>query len=63
MSPKRKFMVSIRLPPSTVERVDFVTVNMGITDRTAAILEAIELWLPAREQRLRESGLAPPKAK
>ena len=56
-------MISVRLPPNLVERVDYVAKSMGIVDRTAAVLEAIESWLPAREQRLREAGLMPPKRK
>ncbi len=63
MSPERKFMLSARLPAVVVERMDFVVKNMGIVDRTAAIREAIESWLLPREQRLRESGLKPPKGK
>ena len=56
-------MLSARLPASLVERMDFVVKNMGVVDRTAAILEAIESWLQAREQRLREAGLTLPKRK
>jgi predicted transcriptional regulator len=61
---KSSQQVTVRLPVDLVERLDFVARNTDadeITSRSAAILEAVEWWLPGAEQRLREVGLEPPK--
>jgi metal-responsive CopG/Arc/MetJ family transcriptional regulator len=63
MSTKSKLMISVRLPVSLVERVDFVSKNIGSTSRSAAILDALEAWLDAKEKPLRELGLMGPKRK
>jgi metal-responsive CopG/Arc/MetJ family transcriptional regulator len=63
MSLRCKFMVSLRLPASVLERIDFVTHNIGSPSRTAAIADAIEQWLSAKEALLRGAGLQPPKRK
>lgn len=64
---RKTVMVSGRLPAALVERVDYVTRNIdseAIKNRSAAIREALEAWLPACENRLRELGvLAPTKAR
>jgi metal-responsive CopG/Arc/MetJ family transcriptional regulator len=63
MSTKSKLMISVRLPTSLVERLDFAARNVGSASRSAAIQDALEAWLSSREQGFRELGLAPPKRK
>jgi metal-responsive CopG/Arc/MetJ family transcriptional regulator len=63
MSSEIKHLVSVRLPAALVERIDFVTRNIdgpAPANRSEAILQAVEAWLPAREKRLRELGLTVP---
>jgi predicted DNA-binding protein len=61
MSTERKtVMVSGRLPAALVDRVDYVTRNIDsetIKNRSAALREALEAWLPGCEDRLRELGI------
>ncbi len=60
-------MISGRLPAALVDRVDYVTRNIDsetIKNRSAALREALEAWLPGCEDRLRELGvLAPTRAR
>jgi len=59
-------MLSARLPRALVERVDFVARNIdtpGITNRSAAVYDALLKWLPEQEKRLVALGLAPPKTR
>ena len=59
-------MISGRLPKALVERVDYVTRNIDsdtIKNRSAALREALEAWLPGREDRLRELGVLAKKAR
>ena len=64
---RKTVMISGRLPAALVERLDYVTRNIDsetIKNRSAALREALEAWLPGREDRLRELGvLAPAKAR
>lgn len=65
MTPERK-MISVRLPAALVARVDFVARNIdseAIKDRSKALHAALERWLPAQEDRLRELGILPKKAR
>jgi len=53
-------MISGRLPAALVERLDYVTRNIDsetVKNRSAALREALEAWLPGREDRLRELGI------
>ena len=53
-------MISGRLPRALVERLDYVTRNIDsetVKNRSAALREALEAWLPGREDRLRELGV------
>jgi predicted DNA-binding protein len=53
-------MISGRLPKALVERLDYVTRNIDsetVKNRSAALREALEAWLPGREDRLRELGI------
>jgi predicted DNA-binding protein len=67
MSTERKtVMISGRLPAALVERLDYVTRNIDsetIKNRSAALREALEAWLPGREDRLRELGILAAKAR
>jgi predicted DNA-binding protein len=67
MSTERKtVMISGRLPAALVERLDYVTRNIDsetIKNRSAALREALESWLPGREDRLRELGVMTAKAR
>jgi len=59
-------MISGRLPKALVERVDYVTRNIDsdtIKNRSAALREALEAWLPGREDRLRELGVLSAKTR
>lgn len=59
-------MISGRLPKALVERLDYVTRNIDsdtIKNRSAALREALEAWLPGCEDRLRELGVMAPKAR
>jgi predicted DNA-binding protein len=53
-------MISGRLPKALVERLDYVCRNIDsetVKNRSAALREALEAWLPGREDRLRELGV------
>lgn len=57
-----KVMITVRLPNSTVRRVDFVARNTdskGIVNRSTAIRDALDKWLPEQEKRLAELGILP----
>jgi predicted DNA-binding protein len=59
-------MISGRLPAALVERLDYVTRNIDsetIKNRSAALREALESWLPGREDRLRELGVLAKKTR
>jgi Arc/MetJ-type ribon-helix-helix transcriptional regulator len=63
---KKTIMISGRLPAALVERVDYVTRNIDsdtIKNRSAALREALEAWLPGREDRLRELGVMAAKVR
>ncbi len=64
---RKTVMISGRLPVALVDRVDYVTRNIDsetIKNRSAALREALEAWLPGCEDRLRELGvLAPAKVR
>lgn len=64
---RKTVMISGRLPAALVDRVDYVTRNIDsetIKNRSAALREALEAWLPGCEDRLRELGvLAPTRAR
>lgn len=67
MSTERKtVMISGRLPIALVGRLDYVTRNIDseiVKNRSAALREALEAWLPGREDRLRELGVLMAKAR
>lgn len=67
MTPERKStMISARVPAAVVSRVDFVVRNIDndtVNNRSAAVLAALEAWLPAQEQRLEELGILTKKAR
>jgi predicted DNA-binding protein len=57
---RKTVMISGRLPTALVERLDYVTRNIDsdtVKNRSAALREALEAWLPGREDRLRELGI------
>jgi hypothetical protein len=59
-------MVSARVPAVVVTRVDFIVRNTDsetVKNRSAALLAALEAWLPGQEDRLRELGVLPKKAR
>jgi hypothetical protein len=60
--PSQKIMISMRLPTSLVERLDFIVRNdeANAATRSSEIQAAIESWLDNRERRMRELGLEPP---
>lgn len=66
MTPERKgTMLSARVPKTLVERVDFITRNIDtpVDNRSKAVVAALEAWVPGQEERLRELGLLPKKAR
>jgi predicted DNA-binding protein len=67
MDPERNsVMISGRLPKALVERLDYVTRNIDsetVKNRSAALREALEAWLPGREDRLRELGILAKKTR
>lgn len=67
MTPERKStMVSARVPSTLLSRVDFVVRNIDgevVKSRSAALLAALEAWLPAQERRLEELGIIAKKAR
>lgn len=47
-----------------ISRVDFIVRNIDsevVKNRSAALLAALEAWLPGQEDRLRELGILPKK--
>lgn len=65
-SERKTVMISGRLPAALVERVDYVVRNIDsdtIKNRSTALREALEAWLPGREDRLRELGILAKKAR
>ena len=65
-SERKTTMISARLSAATVERLDFVarnTENTAVKNRSTAVLQAIETWLTAQEDRLRELGVLPKKTR
>lgn len=57
-------IVTVRLPLELLARIDFVTRNidsMILVNRSAAIRDALQKWLPVQEQRLIELGIITPK--
>jgi predicted DNA-binding protein len=67
MNTERKtVMISGRLPVALVERLDYVTRNIDsgtVKNRSAALREALEAWLPGCEDRLRELGVLAKKTR
>ena len=65
-SERKSTMVSARVPSAVVSRLDFVVRNTEGHDtrnRSAALLTALESWLPGIEQELERRGLLPKKAR
>jgi len=63
---RKTVMISGRLPVALVERLDYVTRNHDdhtLRNRSVAIRVALELSLPAWEDRLRELGVLAAKAR
>ncbi len=61
---RKETMISARVPPTVVTRVDYVvrnTDNEAVKNRSTAVLAALETWLTAQEERLRELGVLPRK--
>lgn len=59
-------MISARLPAAVVTRVDFIVRNVdneAVKNRSAALLAALEAWLPGQEDRLRELGILAKKTR
>lgn len=57
-------MISARLPVVLVDRLDYVTRNIdseAVKNRSTALREALEAWLPGCENRLRDLGVLPKK--
>lgn len=66
MPDERKIMISVRLPPALVARVDFVARNTDsgpVENRSSAVRAAIESWLPAQEDRLEKAGVIQKKTR
>jgi hypothetical protein len=66
MALERKTMVSVRLPAALVARVDFIARNTDsetVKNRSTALHAAVDAWLPAQEDRLRELGVLAKKAR
>lgn len=62
---RKSTMISARLPAVLVERLDYVARNIDsktVKNRSTALREALELWLPGCEDRLRELGVLAKKA-
>jgi len=53
---RKSTMISARVPTPLVERVDYVTRNTegGATDRSTAVREALQQWLPEQEREIGE---------
>jgi Arc/MetJ-type ribon-helix-helix transcriptional regulator len=60
----KEIMVSARLPPSMVNRVDYVVRNAeDCRNRSEAVYEALELWLVQEEMKLEARGILQKKAR
>lgn len=62
---RKSIMISARVPLDLVARVDFIVRNTegkATKNRSAAVLTALEAWLPEQEQRLVELGVITKKA-
>lgn len=58
--------IDARMPAGIVARLDFVTRNIDsdtVKNRSAALLAAVEAWLPGQERRLEELGVIPKKTR
>lgn len=65
-SERKDTMVSARVPKAVVTRLDYVTRNIDsetVRNRSAAMLAALEAWLPGQEKRLEELGIITKKAR
>lgn len=63
---RKTIMISARLPKALTDRVDYVTRNLDIGGqncRSTALRAAVEAWLPIQEERLRDLGVLPKKAR
>lgn len=63
---RKNIMISARLPAVLVDRLDYVTRNTDsptVKNRSTALREALEAWLPDCEDRLRALGVLPKKAR
>lgn len=61
---RKDVMVSARLPKELVERMDYAARNIDsevVKNRSTALRDALEKWLPGVEDRLRELGVLQPK--
>lgn len=57
---RKNVMISARLPTVLIERLDYVARNTpdeSVTNRSTAILRALETWLPGQEDQLRKLGV------
>lgn len=63
---RKSIMISVRLPMALATRLDYAVRNtdaeMGVKNRSTAVCDAIEGWLPGQERRLQELGIIPKKA-
>jgi len=60
VSERKTTRFNARVPPGLAARVDFVVRNIdseAVKNRSAAIVAALEAWLPGQETRLRELGI------
>jgi len=65
-SERKTTMISARVPATLVTRLDFVarnTEHAAVKNRSTAVYAALETWLTAQEDRLRELGVLPKKAR
>lgn len=63
---RKTTMISARVPAAMVTRLDFVARNTevaAVKNRSTAVFAALEAWLTAQEDRLRELGVLPKKAR
>lgn len=63
---RKTVMLSARLPGLLVDRLDYVTRNTeheSTSNRSMALRTALEAWLPAQEERLRELGVLAKKTR
>lgn len=62
---RKSHRLNARVPAALVARMDFVIRNTDTIaeSRSAALLAALEAWLPVQEDRLRELGVLTKKAR